>query len=116
MVARLVAVLAMGVVTPIYAAAQPQTCNFQYTEAFRKEVVDPIVNRLAGARAPDFDTASPTIVADIADPSRRNIRLTIYRPRSIDGADIQIVIEPCSLKVLEAVVDDGGPIAYPTRH
>jgi hypothetical protein len=81
------------------------TCRFQYTGTFRHEIVDPIIERLAGSSVKYFDSRS----FDYSAPDGRNLRL-VFISNIVDGGSIQIVIDPCTSKVVESVVDDGGPI------
>jgi|SRR5271154_552575 len=92
--------------TTMGAATAGPTCPFKYSEAFRHEVIEPIVARLGGTL--DWDTADPDL---LPDPARHNIRMFVWQhPEPIDGPEIQIVIDPCTLKVLESVFVPGGPI------
>jgi hypothetical protein len=92
------------------AAASPPVCAFVYTSAVRHEIINPFVTRTAGSATGEYDT---THIAAIEEGA--NVRIQVFRPNSVDGDEIQILLDPCTMKIIYGFVVPNFPITGISR-
>jgi hypothetical protein len=104
-----VAVSILFLPSPFIASASAENrfkCPFEYTAAFREKIVDPYAAWLFGTNISHYDTRKP----DWLLSENGDVRVIFYEKNMVDADSIQLLVDPCTMKVLS----DGYGYKFPT--